>query len=118
VKSILGAVLVIGALEGNACAATTFDGAWSVMVTTAGGSCEPTTQLNVDIRNGALVYSGESAMAIHGDVMSSGRVRVHFTNGSRSANGFGQLVAASGSGTWQGHGAASSCTGRWSAVKR
>jgi hypothetical protein len=96
---------------------TSFDGAWSVAITTDKGDCEPTRQLSISIQDGSVQHVGDSTLSIHGQVHGNGQVRVHLTNGDRSANGFGQLSSSSGTGMWRGHGMANSCVGHWSAMR-
>ena len=104
--------------KGKAHAGTSFDGAWSVVITTDSGTCDSTNRLNVDIRNGVLQYSGNSAVLIRGRVATNGVVQVRFSSGTQGASGSGQLSANSGTGTWRGRSSASSCTGRWLAERR
>jgi hypothetical protein len=96
---------------------SSFDGAWSVSITTDKGDCEPTRQLIISIQDGSVQHVGDSTLSIRGHVHSNGQVRVHLTNGDRSANGFGQLSSSSGTGMWRGHGVANSCAGHWSAMR-
>jgi hypothetical protein len=103
---------------GDAHAGTTFDGPWSVIITTERGNCDPTIRLGVDIRDGALQYAGDSDVTIHGRVVGDGAARVSITRGSRSGSGSGRLSVNSGTGIWHGTGLASSCIGRWSAERR
>jgi hypothetical protein len=106
------------AVIGNARANTSFDGAWSVQITMdRGNNCDPINSLAVVIRDGALQYTGDSAVSIQGQVVSGGQIRVRLSNGNKSANGSGRLSASSGNGTWHGTGLASSCAGRWSAER-
>jgi hypothetical protein len=102
---------------GKAHAATSFDGAWSVVVSTDSGSCDPTNRLGLDIRDGALHYAGDSGVLIRGRVANSGLVQVRVSGGNLRASGSGRLSANSGTGTWRGSNSSSSCTGRWSAER-
>jgi hypothetical protein len=43
-------------------AGTSFDGAWSVVITTDRGTCDPANRLSIDIRDGILQYIGDSAV--------------------------------------------------------
>jgi hypothetical protein len=97
---------------------TSFDGAWSVVITTDSGNCDPTKQLSIGIQDGSVQPVGDSTLSIRGQVHSNGQIRVYLTNGDRSASGYGQLSSGSGAGTWRGHGLASSCVGHWSAMRR
>jgi hypothetical protein len=101
----------------NARADTSFDGAWSVQIMVDRGNCNPIDQFTVDIRDGAMQYSSDSAVSIQGQVISSGAVRVRLAHGDHKANGSGRLSGNSGTGTWHGTGLASACAGRWSAER-
>ena len=102
----------------NAYAHTSFDGEWSVFITTDRGDCDPTKQLSINIQDGSVQHAGDATLSIRGQVHGNGQIRVHLTNGDRSASGFGQLSSSSGTGTWRGHGLANSCFGHWSAMRR
>ena len=102
---------------GKARAQSPFDGAWSVLITMDRGNCDPINRLGVVIRDGALRYSGNSAVSIRGQVVGDGQVRVRLTHGDHRASGSGRLSASSGSGIWHGTGLASSCGGSWSAER-
>jgi hypothetical protein len=88
-----------------------------VVITTVNGTCDSTNSLSVDIRNGVLQYSGNSAVLIRGRVATNGIVEVRFSSGDQRASGSGRLSANSGTGTWRGRSSASSCSGRWSAER-
>ena len=118
---IIGASVIagfVGLSRGSAEAQSSFDGGWSVVITTDRGDCDPASRLSVDIRGGSLQYAGDSSVSIHGQVVGDGQVRVHLTNGRQTGNGVGRLSTNSGAGTWHGQGLASSCMGRWSAARR
>ena len=106
-----------GLTIGNAHANTSFDGAWSVQIAMDRGNCDAINRLNVDIRDGAMHYTGDSAVSIQGRVVNDGQVRVRLTHGDHRASGSGRLSASSGTGTWHGTGLASSCGGSWSAER-
>lgn len=100
----------------SARAAATFDGAWTVMIMTQRGTCDSVHRLSIDIRDGALEYSG-SALELHGRVNNDGAVQVRVAAGGQNASGTGHLTTHSGSGTWQGAGTFGNCAGRWSAER-
>jgi hypothetical protein len=115
---VIAALANSGSVIGNARANTSFDGAWSVQITMdRGNNCDPISGLSVVIRDGALQFTGDSAVSIQGQVVSNGQIRVRLTNGNKSANGSGRLSASAGTGTWHGTGLASSCAGRWTAER-
>jgi hypothetical protein len=101
----------------SAHADTSFDGAWSVQIMMDRGNCNPINRFAVDIRDGAMQYSGDSALSIQGQVVNGGAVRVRLTHGDHRANGSGRLSGSSGTGTWHGTGLASACAGRWTAER-
>jgi hypothetical protein len=57
---------------GTAYAGTSFDGAWSVAITTDRGTCDRANRLSIDVRNGILQYIGDSTVLIRGRVASNG----------------------------------------------
>jgi hypothetical protein len=107
----------LGSTISNAHADASFDGAWSVQIMIDRGDCSPINRLIVDIRDGAMRYSGDSAVSIQGQVVNGGAVRVRLTHGDHRASGSGRLSGSSGTGTWHGTGLASACAGRWSAER-
>jgi len=122
-KGISSCMFVMAMLAGtestisNAHADTSFDGAWSVQILIDRGNCNSIDRLTVDIRDGALQYSGDSAVSIQGQVVNGGGIRVRLAHGDHKANGSGRLSGSSGTGTWHGTGLASACAGRWSAER-
>src|SRR5215470_7226813 len=94
-----------------------FDGTWAVVILTDSGTCDSGQRLSVEIRDGALVYSGAASVELQGHVNNAGQVQVRVTNGAQSANGTGRLSATAGSGTWRGAGSSGTCAGRWSAER-
>ena len=98
-----------------AAARSAFDGAWTVVILTDSGGCDTGQRLSVEIRDGALLYSGAASVELQGRVSNSGQVQVRVANGGQSANGIGRLSATTGNGTWRGAGSSGACAGRWSA---
>jgi hypothetical protein len=117
---LLIVVLAIAGETGTskARAATSFDGGWTVVISTDSGTCDSTNRLSIDIREGALQYSGDFSVLVRGRVATNGLVQVRISSGNQRASGSGRLSANSGTGTWRGSSSASSCTGRWSAERR
>jgi hypothetical protein len=98
-------------------AASTFDGAWNVAITTDRGDCGPAS-LGVVIHDGSLQYAGDSTVIIRGRVANSGVVEVSVAGNNRTASGKGRLSSKAGGGTWRGAGSTGACTGRWSAERQ
>jgi len=121
--SLFGVITLVSlAIAGNAgieaaAARSTFDGTWTVVILTDSGGCDNGQRMSVEIRDGALVYSGAASVELQGRVSNSGQVQVRVTNGAQSANGTGRLSATAGSGTWRGAGSSGTCAGRWSAER-
>jgi len=101
----------------SAAARSAFDGTWTVVISTDSGTCDNGQRLNVEIRDGALLYSGAASVELQGHVNNSGQVQVRVANGAQSANGTGRLSATAGNGTWRGTGSSGTCAGRWSAER-
>jgi hypothetical protein len=95
-------------------AVAAFDGAWSVVISTRSGSCDPQFRFGVQIINGDVVYDGETT----GRVASNGSVQVAIAQGDQRANGQGRLSRDYGSGVWRGIGSAGNCAGTWVAERR
>jgi hypothetical protein len=95
-------------------AGSNFDGAWSVVISTRSGACDPQYRFGVPIINGNVVHEGETT----GRVASNGSVQVAIAQGDQRANGQGRLSRDYGSGVWRGIGSAGDCAGTWVAERR
>ena len=95
--------------------AASFDGPWSVVVTTKNGPCDQSYRYGVMIRGGSVSYLGGGAVSVSGRVTPSGHVNVTVSAGGQSANGSGRLSSGRGGGTWRGQGPQGACSGVWSA---
>jgi hypothetical protein len=95
-------------------AGSNFDGAWSVVISTRSGACDPQYRFGVQIINGNVVHEGETT----GRVASNGSVQVAIAQGDQRANGQGRLSRDYGSGVWRGIGSAGDCAGTWVAERR
>jgi hypothetical protein len=123
--TILGTVLAttlalagVASAAGTASARTIYDGAWSVLIITQSGSCDPTYRYGVQIADGAVVYDGGGPITLQGKVSPKGAVRVLLQAGSQYAEGSGRLNRTRGSGVWKGQGMSSACAGVWQAERR
>jgi len=118
---VLGAVLVltgIASTAGTASARSIYDGAWSVLITTKNGSCDPTYRYGVEITGGMVIYQGGGPITMQGRVTPKGAVRVIVQAGSQWADGSGKLNRNRGGGVWKGEGMSSACSGTWLAERR
>jgi hypothetical protein len=105
-------------VERTAVARNTFDGAWSVVISTQSGGCDPQYRFGVQIINGNIVYDGGAGANVQGSVAPNGGVAVNVSSGGQSANGQGRLSRDSGGGTWRGQGFGGTCAGTWQAARR
>ena len=97
---------------------TAFDGAWSVVINTHSGPCDPQYRFGVQIIDGNIVHEGGGVANVQGEVAPNGSVWVHVSAGAQAASGQGRLARDSGTGSWSGQGSAGSCVGSWQAVRR
>lgn len=118
-RSCLGAFAMLLAgltVADPALARSPFDGAWSVMVMTRSGACQPASRFAVQIANGAIMAGGGEA-AVQGRVTPGGGVSVAVQSGGQWASGSGHLNLARGGGMWRGQGSAGACGGTWVAQR-
>jgi hypothetical protein len=109
----------IASTTGPAAAArNSYDGAWSVLIMTASGSCDPTYRYGVQISDGVVIYQGGGPITMQGRVTPKGAVRVIVQAGSQWADGSGRLTRNRGGGVWRGQGMSSACSGTWQAERR
>jgi len=93
-----------------------YDGAWSVVVYTSSGPCEPAQRFSGQIVNGQISYAYGS-LEVTGHVEPSGATMVHVTYGTARGEAHGHMTAMQGSGTWTGDGPDGRCAGTWSATR-
>jgi hypothetical protein len=98
--------------------AINFDGRWSVVIITDAGACDRAYRYGVRISGGRIVYEGDSAAVINGQVDARGNVVVNLRYGQSSASGSGHLTESDGEGRWQGASTSSGCSGHWEAERR
>ena len=123
--TVLGTVLAttlalagVASVAGPASARTIYDGAWSVLIVTQSGSCDPTYRYGVQIADGTVAYDGGGPITLQGKVSPKGAVRVILQAGSQWADGSGRLTRNKGGGVWKGQGMSSACAGTWQAERR
>ena len=117
---VLGTLVLAGIAfsTGTASARSTYDGAWSVLIVTMSGSCDPTYRYGVQISDGMVSYDGIGPITLQGRVTPKGAVRVIVTAGSQYADGSGKLTRNRGGGYWKGQAMNSVCAGTWQAERR
>jgi hypothetical protein len=97
--------------------AASFDGRWSLLVTTRSGPCDQFYRYGMMVREGHVSYLGGGSVSVSGRVSPSGQVSVSVSSGAQSAHGSGRLSGGRGAGTWRGQGPSGACAGVWSAVQ-
>lgn len=106
---------IAGVSSASAAYAASFDGPWSVLITTTRGACDPSYRFGVMIRGSTVSYLGGGAVRASGRVSPSGQVSVSVSSNGQNANGSGRLSNGRGGGTWRGNGNQGTCSGTWSA---
>jgi hypothetical protein len=95
-------------------AGPSYDGAWSVLVHTEKGDCDPGYRYPIRIENGHLLNAGDAAFTISGAVKPTGAITVTVAAGGKTASGSGRLDGDEGGGSWAG----GACSGSWTAERR
>ena len=103
--------IVVPLTQANA-AGSTFDGAWSVRISSSSETCGNGATVAIGISNGQIA-SSNAAVSASGRVADAGSISVTLSTGIKRATGFGRLSGSSGSGTWRG----AMCTGTWTAER-
>jgi hypothetical protein len=109
------AALAFAGVAAPAAYAASFDGNWTVAITTTRGACDSGVTFLVQIHGGHV--SGRGSISIGGRVASNGAVSVHVSDGTSHASGSGRLHGSSGGGSWQGSGSRGVCAGTWTASR-
>jgi hypothetical protein len=95
-----------------------FDGRWSVVVMTRGGTCAPSYRYQVEIINGVVTPGpGAPAASVAGRVTPRGQVSVSVRQGDEVGLGTGRLTGNVGEGQWSGRSPNQTCTGYWQAQR-
>ena len=97
-------------------AASSFDGSWSVSVSSNLSKCEASAYYAIRVANGKVSYDGGDA-SVSGQVDERGHIRVSIRTGAHGASGSGHLSGTKGVGTWRGQRSAILCSGRWDAQR-
>jgi len=95
--------------------ASSFDGAWSVVIYTLYGDCGRALRYSVRIVGGRVLADDQSYQ-LYGAVSPSGAIRVTVAEQGRSASGSGRLTRDSGRGQWRT--STGECAGQWTAQRR
>jgi hypothetical protein len=95
-------------------ASASFDGTWSVKLTTQKGHCDATYSWSVAVNDGRFVNGG-SFMQAAGSIDPRGRVHLELTDGSDMLAAAGAVRGEVGHGTWLSP--TMQCSGAWRAVR-
>ena len=104
------ALLTATSFATAASASASFDGQWSVHISSSSSECGNGQTVAIGISNGQVSSSMVSAS---GRVAEAGNISVTLASGIKKAIGFGRLSGSSGSGTWRG----TMCSGTWTASR-
>jgi hypothetical protein len=107
-----GLLLLAGTLSVQPAAASSFDGQWSVRITSSNSVCGDGATVSIGISDGQIA-STNAAVSASGRVADAGQISVTLISGIKRAMGYGRLDATSGSGTWRGP----MCSGTWTAQR-
>ena len=99
----------------RAARARSFDGTWSVVISTLYGDCPRALRYSLLIYGGR-VYSEDQSFQAYGAAAPSGAISVTVAQGGQSASGAGRLSGNSGRGWWRT--ATGQCSGQWTAERR
>ncbi len=118
-RFLASVLAVAGAgIAAPALAQTAYDGPWSIVITTRGGTCQPSIRYGVDISNGQIINPAAGTADVQGRVTPKGAVRVTVRSGGAWAVGSGRLGRSAGGGAWRGQGSSGFCDGTWVAQRR
>jgi 5-enolpyruvylshikimate-3-phosphate synthase len=114
-----GAALVVAGFAAltatsSLAAAPSYDGVWSVSITTIKGDCIASYRYPMRIEHGVVSNGGDVVVDVSGRVASTGLLKVVLSHGETHAVGQGRLVANTGAGSWK----TESCSGSWTAERR
>ncbi|WP_146140365.1 hypothetical protein [Alsobacter soli] len=111
VLAAVGSVMAAGMAQ-----AASFDGNWSVLLTTSKGNCDKAYRFPVLVSGGRISYAGQSGATAQGGVNPSGQVSARFARGGDTLAASGRVKGDFGMGTWQSP--TRECAGSWTAEKR
>lgn len=96
-------------------ARTSYDGPWNLVFVTQRGSCDPSYNFSVNIRDGVVTHP--NLVKFRGYVGRSGAVRASVTVHDKYASGSGRLTRDAGRGIWSGGAEGGHCSGYWTAQR-
>ena len=109
-----GSLCAAVAAPARASTVASYNGDWSVVITTQKGECDRAYRYPLKIHNGVVAYGGGADFTVSGKVAKNGAVTVKVSRGSQSAAGSGRLAENAGNGEWSG----GACSGTWTAERR
>jgi hypothetical protein len=111
----IAAALFLPATDCMAKAASSYDGAWSLLFVTQRGACDSAYNFNVNISNGNVTHP--NLVKFRGKVTARGIVHASVTVQDKHAVGAGRLTTNFGQGSWSGYSGSARCSGYWTAQK-
>jgi hypothetical protein len=96
--------------------AATYDGAYSVLLTTHRGNCDKVYRFPVNVSDGRVFYAGQTGAVATGKVDASGRVSATIRYGEDELRANGRITPGFGEGRWTSP--TRRCSGEWTADKR
>lgn len=109
--------LVGAGIAAPAHAQSAYDGPWSIVIMTRGGTCQSGMRYGVDISHGQIINPAAGAADVQGRITPRGAVRVTVRSGGAWALGSGRLGRVAGGGVWHGEGSSGLCNGTWVAQR-
>lgn len=109
--------LVGAGIAAPAHAQSAYDGPWSIVIMTRGGTCQSGMRYGVDISHGQIINPAAGAADVQGRITPRGAVRVTVRSGGAWALGSGRLGRVAGGGVWHGQGSSGLCNGTWVAQR-
>ncbi|MBZ8133814.1 hypothetical protein [Afifella sp. IM 167] len=107
----LAAALALSSAAAPPALAAGFDGNWQVTVKSEYGDCDHRFTIPVEVRSGAVRYTGRYASTAKGRVRDDGHVRLTFRHEAQVVEASGTLRPSFGNGGWKS--ATLKCSGTW-----
>jgi hypothetical protein len=113
--AMAAAAVLVAAIPSAAPAANSYDGNWTVTISTQSGNCPSSLRYGVRVVQGRVLADGQSYQ-VNGSVASNGATRVTVSEQGQSASGTGRLSGNAGAGRWRT--STGQCSGQWTAARR
>ncbi|HZP21037.1 MAG TPA: hypothetical protein VFB16_12620 [Bauldia sp.] len=114
IVALVASLAVFTSIEAQA--RNPYDGIWSIFITGTPGACFFGYSLSVRVKNGLVVWRGQTFSRAAIGIGSSGAVAIRLSDGKHTVTGSGSISKRLGNGHWTAP--SFRCTGRWSAYRR